>query len=166
MSQPEPTVIVVGVDGSRNSRAALTWAAGEAEFRHSELVALIAWTTPAPAVGATSRSLRIADAARYETMAKQTVEATVADELGDRVDVTCKAIRGPAARTLITAGRQAEMLVVGARGSGGFAGLRFGSVSEQVVRHAPCPVLVVPATRPAAERSRRKKGPHRPTSSR
>lgn len=142
-------VIVVGIDGSRNSRAALSWAAGEAAFRRCDLVALLAWALPAPAIGLNARSPRVADVDLYAAEAQSGLETMVAEELGAGHRVACRAIRGPAVRVLVNAGRDAEMLVVGARGSGGFSGLRVGSVTDQVVRRAPCPTLVVPAARSA-----------------
>lgn len=64
--------------------------------------------------------------------------------LGDEGQVELYALRGQAAERLLDASAQAEMLVVGSRGAGGFGGLRFGSTATQVVRHASVPVLVVP----------------------
>jgi nucleotide-binding universal stress UspA family protein len=70
------------------------------------------------------------------------VEPAVAGHPG--VDVTTRAMEGPSAGTLLEAAAGANLLVVGTRGKGGFAGLLLGSVSQQIVHHATCPVVVVP----------------------
>jgi nucleotide-binding universal stress UspA family protein len=56
-------------------------------------------------------------------------------------------LQGPAAKVLLDAGHDADMIVVGSRGRGGFAGLLLGSVSQQVAQHAPLPVVIVPHER-------------------
>jgi nucleotide-binding universal stress UspA family protein len=73
--------------------------------------------------------------------------ATAAAKLGSSrpESVTVAAVSGFPAKTLIQAARDSDMLVVGSRGGGGFASLVLGSVSNQVVHHASCPVVVVPA---------------------
>jgi nucleotide-binding universal stress UspA family protein len=78
-----------------------------------------------------------------EELLRKTVEPALATRPG--VHVTTRAGQGPPARTLIDAAAGADLLVVGSRGRGGFAGLLLGSVSQQVVNHAPCPVVVVPS---------------------
>ncbi len=71
----------------------------------------------------------------------------VAGEIGDAVpEVTVSVVTGDASEELVKASRDADMLVVGSRGSGGFARLLMGSVSSQVTHHASCPVVVLPAT--------------------
>jgi nucleotide-binding universal stress UspA family protein len=62
----------------------------------------------------------------------------------DGIELEADAVEGPPADTLIAAGRDAELLVVGSRGRGGFAGLLLGSVSQQCAQHAPCPVVILP----------------------
>jgi nucleotide-binding universal stress UspA family protein len=68
--------------------------------------------------------------------------ATVADE-GDSIDVERDVVEGPAASVLVRAAEGAELLVVGSRGHGGFAGLLLGSVSQQCAHHASCPVVII-----------------------
>jgi nucleotide-binding universal stress UspA family protein len=79
------------------------------------------------------------------------LEGTLADEGigtdGDSITVTARAVAGHPAEALLDAAEGAELVVVGSRGRGGFAGLVLGSVSQQVASHAPCPVMVVPPPR-------------------
>jgi nucleotide-binding universal stress UspA family protein len=136
-------LIVVGIDGSESSRDALHWALGEARLRGAPLRVVHAWD-PTPEFLPEAPLL----AADYETLrrsASEYVDTLVAETIGapDDVDVTAVAARGPAARALVEAATGAGLLVVGSRGHGGFAGLLLGSVSQQCVQHAPCPVVIV-----------------------
>lgn len=143
-----PAVIVVGVDGSLNSQSALAWAAEEAAHRGCELHVLTAWTLPMPTTGGRSGPPSyLPDVSTYQQHAQDLVDQQVRTVLGETSTATGRAVRGRAVEVLLEAGRNARMLVIGARGSGGFSGLRLGAVSEQLAHHTPCPVLVVPAKR-------------------
>jgi nucleotide-binding universal stress UspA family protein len=134
--------IVVGVDGSASSQQALRWAAAEAAFRGTPLVAVMAWGYldqhhhPADAPFAPNYS---------EADAHLALASYVTDALGpDATDaVDLHPVCDLPARALLEASEDAEMVVVGARGRGGFAGLLLGSVSQKVLHHAPCPVAIV-----------------------
>jgi len=138
-----PPVIIVGVDGSPASRAALQWAAVEAVARGRELVVVYAYDWRV--IGARA-PIGGAYAAEVRAQADAVVEAAVADAtaVAPTVRVRGEAVLGSAGPTLIAASRTAELVVVGSRGRGGFASLLLGSVSQQVAHHAPCPVLIVP----------------------
>lgn len=133
--------IVVGVDGSPGSRAALQWAAEEARLRNARLEAVHCW-----AYHPVGTELAFLDPAVFEEGASTLLNEAAAD-LGDTGEVVLdlRLVQGPAARSLLDAAEGATLLVVGARGHGGFSGLLLGSVSQQVVHHAPCPVVIVPA---------------------
>jgi nucleotide-binding universal stress UspA family protein len=80
-------------------------------------------------------------------MAEKALAETVADVVGTRdkpVEVRAAVAEGPAAHVLLTGAAGAELLVVGCRGHGGFAGMLLGSVSQHCAHHAPCPVVVIP----------------------
>lgn len=142
--------IVVGVDGSETSRHALRWAADEAKSRGSQLHVVHAWEVPAPAVPVgVGAGRRTAQAEGQHDEASKLVADVVRDELGEAPpgDVRTSIGRGPAARVLLDTARDADLLVVGSRGLGGFRGLLLGSVSSKMAAHAPCPVVIV---RPAA----------------
>lgn len=137
--------VLVGDDGSPVSRAAVVWAAQDAARRGVVLHVLQAWsmtTVRRPATWAPGYVPAFSD-----------WEAAVVDALGSRctgllggtvgVDFEVHAVHAPAARGLIEASQNADLVVVGTRARGGFAGLVLGSVAEQVVRHAQCPVTVV-----------------------
>lgn len=133
--------IVVGIDGSEHALRAVAWAVDEARLRGAELVIayaindrdLPAW--PAPHVVPSHDEL---EAAGRELLD----EALVAVDTSG-VEVTTDIASGSPARRLCDLARDADLLVVGARGLGGFRGLLMGSVSQQTVAHAPCPVVVV-----------------------
>jgi nucleotide-binding universal stress UspA family protein len=140
--------IVVGIDGSHNASCALEWAMAEAAIRKTQLTVLTVlpepashWTgRPVPFAGATERIAEI------RKSAEAAVEATGAQLGSDKPEsVTVTAVAGFPAEILIHASRDSDLLVVGTRGGGGFASLVLGSVSNQVVHHASCPVVVVPA---------------------
>jgi nucleotide-binding universal stress UspA family protein len=139
--------IVVGVDGSTGSQKALEWAAREAAAHHAPLTVLAVHPVAAsywsgrPILYAADRPLQ--DEVRQ---AAQDAAAKVTSELGDQqpASVTVQAVSGIVAAELLQAARDADLLVVGSRGGGGFASLLLGSVTMQVVGHASCPVVVVP----------------------
>jgi nucleotide-binding universal stress UspA family protein len=136
--------IVVGVDGSRGSRGALTWAAAEAADHRADLVVLKVWErTLLPALGSGSApSGDVPDPG--EQAAKDLVEV-IKEELGEDPPVLAlpRVKEGNAAEVLIAESSAADLLVVGTRGHGGFAGLVLGSVSQHVAAYAQCPVTVV-----------------------
>jgi nucleotide-binding universal stress UspA family protein len=156
--------IVVGVDGSPGSDAALRWAMDEARLRGSKLRVVHVYELPqmalseagvgaagipAPAVVTRDDAERARSEA--EEQARGVVESALqraAGEAADQPEIEIAALGGPAAQTLIEAGRDAELLVLGSRGRGGFLGLLLGSVTQQCAHHPPCPVVILP---PAAE---------------
>ena len=133
--------IVVGVDGSEQSRRALRWAFDEAERRQARLDVVCAWDAP---FGPTWGTLGT-DVAAYETAALRLLEQEVTKMPSGTASITVDqhALRGSAGSVLVGLSREADLIVVGSRGRGGFAGLRLGSVSAQVAHHADCPVVIV-----------------------
>jgi nucleotide-binding universal stress UspA family protein len=141
--------VVVGHDGSGCAQEALRWAAQLAERAHWSLHVVRAWriaTAPQPATWEPGFVPPITD---YERAVQADLEADVVAALGaERARAaSCHVVHAPPVRALIEAGEGADVLVVGARGRGGFAGLLLGSVSDQVTHHAPCPVTVVRSDR-------------------
>jgi nucleotide-binding universal stress UspA family protein len=145
--------IIVGVDGSAGSRLALEWAVGEARLRGARLVAVHTWETPllgtgsdpfGAGPGAIDPSLDADLIERFAADAKELLERELAavDTSGIEVERLLEARN--AADALIDAARDADLLVVGTRGHGGFKGLLLGSVSQQAAHHASCPVVIVP----------------------
>lgn len=140
--------IVVGIDGSAAAENALRWAIAEAELRGDAVVAVHAYV-PLEAQWAALPELAIASIPPdvLEEDAKTRAQATLDRVLGDLdsdVQVTSKVVPGRAVDVLREAAADADLLVVGSRGLGGFKGLLLGSVSHQVVTHAPVPTVVVP----------------------
>jgi nucleotide-binding universal stress UspA family protein len=136
--------IIVGIDGSDYSRRALEWAVGEAAIRRAPLTVL---TVRQPAAGAQCWG-HDADLAEHASKAAREEADSVLEQLdaGARpATVSITAVVGLPAEEILSAARDAEMIVVGARGSGGFKKLLMGSVTTQVTHHARCPVVVVPA---------------------
>jgi len=139
--------IIVGVDGSGHSQRALEWAMKEAAIRHAPLTVL---TVHAAIRSYYSGAVTVFpdDPARTEEARKAAQAETdmvLAAVDGARPEsVTVEAVHGFPVEELINAGKDADMLVLGSRGAGGFARLMQGSVASQVVQHAHCPVLIVP----------------------
>ena len=135
--------IVVGVDGSESSKTALRWALGEARLRNVEVEVIHTWSlTPMVDPMGFAAYVPIEE---ISAAAKSVVEQVMksVEEFVGKTKVSTKISRGPAAATLLEAAKDAELLVVGRRGHGGFMGLLLGSVAEQVAHHAPCPVVIV-----------------------
>jgi nucleotide-binding universal stress UspA family protein len=134
--------IVVGVDGSEESITAARWAVDEARLRDRPVQLIHAYNWPVPMV-----PMAPPPANWTEESLRQAAEALVNDALGkvrtDGVQVSGGVRAGPAPYILIDTSRQAELLVVGHRGRGGFAKLLLGSVAASVAAHAECPVAVV-----------------------
>jgi nucleotide-binding universal stress UspA family protein len=138
--------IVVGVDGSAAARAALEFAAREAILRETRLRIVCAWEIP-PAVysGGFAPTLDQPTLDAFRAGAETIVNEAVATarELQPGIECEGKAVQGQPAEVLLQEARDADLIVVSNRGHGGFASLLLGSVSHQVVQHAPCPVTVV-----------------------
>jgi len=137
--------IVVGVDGSDGSLRALRWAAEEARLRDAVLEVVTSWHYPVlatiPAFGVLPPADDMSDEAR-----KGLVELLESEGITNSSGLTVleTVAEGPAAGVLVDAAQDADMVVLGSRGHGGFSGLLLGSVSQAVVSHARCPVVVVP----------------------
>ncbi|MCB5293931.1 universal stress protein [Arthrobacter sp. SO3] len=131
-------LIVVGVDGSEPSLAALRWAVDEARMRHGQVRAVTAWHyPPVPSTVEDSGGNDSFHAA--ERVQADALKAVAAES----VDITGNLVRDAPVTALLDAATDADLLILGSRGHGGFAGLLLGSVSSQVAHHAPCPVLIV-----------------------
>ena len=134
--------IVVGVDGSEGSQRALQWAIEEAGRRDATVEALHAWE---PGLTAGLYSGAVFTEESVQEAGEKVLEDTIAaaDPAGStKVERRC--VTAQPAAALIEAAKDADLLVVGSRGLGGFYRLLIGSVSSQVAHHAPCPVVVVP----------------------
>lgn len=153
--------IVVGVDGSAGSLAALRFALEEARLRGATLHAVLAWRlplyegVPGPFVvelpAGTAPPLEEARAA-LQREAERVLDEAVregAGGAGPGVEIRREAVEAAPAEALLEAARGADLLVVGSRGHGGFAGLLLGSVGLRCARQAPCPVAIVPLRPPA-----------------
>lgn len=137
--------IVIGVDGSASSRAALRWAMGVAEARGATTRVVSSWRYPASA-GTPAGPTGLPTAEEMDRTTGDDIRAVLVDELGATADqVRVDVRRGSAAGALLTSAGAADvdMLVLGARGLGGFDGLLLGSVTQQCVEHSPCPVVVL-----------------------
>jgi nucleotide-binding universal stress UspA family protein len=137
--------IIVGIDGSAHSRRALEWAISEAAIRHAPLTVV---TVPQPAGGywATAYQQDLDTAEHAAKMAREEAES-VLDKLGAGSrppSVTVQAVIGLPGEELLNAAQDADMIVLGCRGAGGFRKLLMGSVSVHVTHHAHCPVTVIP----------------------
>lgn len=136
-------MIVVGIDGSTGSRAALAFAVAEADLRQVPVRGVIAWHIPAGVYAGTMVPGLDFDLYRDSviTDARRELAETVGKDLADRVQLVCR--EGNPVAVLRDESKDAEMLVLGSRGRGGFTGLLLGSVSQQCAAHAECPVVIV-----------------------
>ena len=132
--------IVVGVDGSDSSKAALRWAIRQAKLTGGSVDAVTVWRFPSAHGWAPSPD----GMPDLEAAAKSTLIAALVKVSGLEPGVPVRLVvtEGDAARALLHAARGADLLVVGSRGHGGFAPTLLGSVSMHCVLHAHCPVLV------------------------
>jgi len=140
---PGPGRIVVGVDGSGGSDAALEFACRRAELTGETVAVLHGWRD-GRATGTTRREVPSEFMARIVEEERLLAEAIAGVEV-DHPDVTLEPLAIPvvAWRALADASGTASLVVVGSRGRGAFTGMLLGSVSQQVLQHAECPVAVV-----------------------
>jgi nucleotide-binding universal stress UspA family protein len=146
--------IVVGIDGSASSKVALRWAARLAPALDCTIETIIAWDSPtivwevlSTPLGSPELELedKIPIHLRPDLDAMKELKDTVDDIFGKNrpIGLATRAIQGHPVEVLLEASRSAEMLIVGSRGHGGFAGLLLGSVSSACAERSTCPVLVV-----------------------
>lgn len=134
--------VLVGVDGSPEARAALAWAVTEARSRSCPVTAVGAWLPLAPPpMGSTPGA--VDDAGTRESAVAHYIDEAVASIDVTGVDVRREVVMEPAAAALLERADDAELIVIGSRGLGGFGDLLLGSVSRQVATHASCPVVVL-----------------------
>lgn len=133
--------IVIGLDGSDASKDALRWAVRLAPTLNARIEAIVAWESPAMTGwdGGTLTQLQ------PDESAKEILKESLDSVFGPihPADVTGSTKQGHPTAVLLEASKGAEMLIVGSRGLGGFAGLLLGSVGSCCAEHATCPVLVV-----------------------
>jgi nucleotide-binding universal stress UspA family protein len=131
--------VVVGVDGSAASRAAVRWAAEQARLRDSQLVAVEAWEF-SPLIFAADVPVALDE---LRSSVANHLHAVVVEEAGTDLEVTEMVVEKAPAPALLEQCGPDDVLVVGSRGRGGFAGLLLGSVSQQLAQHSTCPVVIV-----------------------
>lgn len=148
MENPAEAVIVVGVDGSPQSVAALRWAARLAPAYGATLKVVGAWENPPEYVN----FVHFKDD-HFDDLARKRVDHAVHEAFGEDVPAGLSAVVefGHPSKVLMHHSEGAALLVVGRRGHGGFKGLLMGSTSSACVAHAPCPVLVLPEESVEAE---------------
>lgn len=133
--------VIVGIDGSPDSVRAVTWAADYARQVDAPLQGVIAWEV-STLYGDTFGGK--VDLTAVKEKHRSVLDETVQKALGDDAQVEPRVEKGNPAAVLVKASKEAQLVVVGSRGLGSFAGMLLGSVSQQLVSHAECPVLVLP----------------------
>jgi len=139
MTGSDSFLIVVGVDGSPSSLAAVDWAVTEARLRNGKIRLVSAWYYP-PLASEVGEGV-IDDS--FKNYAEQTLAEALGMVADQGIPVSGTVVENSPAIAMLDAARDANLVIVGSRGCGGFASLLLGSVSSQVVHHAHCPVLVV-----------------------
>lgn len=145
--------IVVGVDGSAPSQRAVTWAADQAARRGANLEIVSVWEPPdfgPEAYEYAPPGPDVDEAAVDEARRRAAGAAELARQVLPAEQVRTTVLCGGAAEVLVEKSKDADLLVVGSRGRGGFRGLLLGSVSQQCAGHASCPVVVVRSARTAS----------------
>jgi nucleotide-binding universal stress UspA family protein len=145
MTEPEPRTVVVGVHGGPGSRSAIKIAAQEARYRAAQLIAVMAYSGEHAVTPATQPAATLPAVSEERLAAEAALRDAVVDALGEEADnVELRAVLGLAGRNLIDTARRvnAQLIVLAGRGS---RSMLLGTVSQYVLRKAPCPVLVVPA---------------------
>ncbi|HYK30062.1 MAG TPA: universal stress protein [Streptosporangiaceae bacterium] len=144
---PASSRIVVGVDGSPSSKAALRWAVRQADLTGTTVDAVIAWHYPLVWAGNSWAPVSAYEDMDFAAIATRTLTEAIGESVsGDcAVKISTTVQEGNAAKVLLDASKGADLLVVGSRGHGGFAEALLGSVSQHCVHHAPCPIVIISA---------------------
>ncbi len=137
------SIWLVGVDGSDNAWHAAEWAVDQARDRDVRVVVLAAWAVPLATNGMLPGSLALHDWSEFESSLLRSTEMLATELSRDGVEVEAQIAQGPAGQVLIEASRQADLLVVGARGLGRVKGLVLGSVSQRCASHGVVPTAVI-----------------------
>lgn len=140
--------ILVGIDGSSHSRRALDWAISEAAIRHMPLTVLTVQQAMTSFWAGPMIYPEDADLAEHARKVAQDETDDALRKVAEDArppEVTVLAVPGIPAEEILSMGRDADMIVLGSRGAGGFKKLLMGSVTSQVAHHAHCPVVVIPA---------------------
>ncbi|HEY4461805.1 MAG TPA: universal stress protein [Streptosporangiaceae bacterium] len=141
MSALQSKRIVVGVDGSPSSIHALEWAIRQAELTGDVIDAVNAWHFP------NDYGMPVGDLPDFAALGAETLDKAIAEARNATgqaaAEIRPHVVEGNPAQALLDLAKGADLLVVGSRGHGGFTGALLGSVSQHVVHHAPCPVVVV-----------------------
>jgi nucleotide-binding universal stress UspA family protein len=146
---PAPPLVVVGVDGSACSLEALRFATEEARLRGARLLIVAAWFVPTMVyAGGFSAGVDSSVFREAATTAAATALAAVRQS-DPALEVEVATPEQAPAAALLEAAADADLLVVGSRGHGGFASLLLGSVGTQLAQHAPCPVTIIHAGAPS-----------------
>lgn len=135
--------VLVGHDGSRAAGEAVRWAAEHAAALGKPLHVLRAWSITTAPTPPTLEAGFVPPLADFEAAVRDELAADL-EAMGLPGEVHPHVAHGSTAHELLVTAQDADLLVVGKRGGGGFLGLVFGSTADQVVRHAPCPVVTVP----------------------
>ena len=137
--------IVVGVDGSPSSRAALRWAVRQAALTGGAVDAVMAWLIPMVLRTSAWAPIYVDEETGLKEDARKTLDAVISDEVQpcDSQLVTPRVVNGRPAQVLQEAAAEADLLVLGSRGHGSFADALLGSVGQYCVHHADCPVLIM-----------------------
>ncbi|MGA8462339.1 MAG: universal stress protein [Streptosporangiaceae bacterium] len=137
--------IVAGVDGSPCSVRALRWAVQQARLTGGSVDAVLAWEYPTSYGGHAWVPYGFAEGTEFGEAAERTLADSIsqATDPDDGVNVRPKVVRGNPAQALLEAAQGADLLVVGNRGHGGFTAALLGSVAQNCVYHAGCPVVVI-----------------------
>lgn len=136
-------LIVVGVDGSEGSRRALAWAANEAATRGGSVLAVTAWSWDGLEYGPVAATYPQEAAQQARQLLDREISG-LSDRPGPQAQVSGEVIEGRPADVLTEAGRSADLLVLGSHGHSRVRHTVLGSVSEECIRKASCPVLVIP----------------------
>lgn len=137
--------IVVGVDGSASSRAALRWAVRQARLTGATVDAVIAWQIPLMLQNYSWAPVYLEEARDFAEDARKRIDAVIGEEVSpaDGPLVRSQVVHGHPAQVLLAAAAGADLLVIGSRGHGSFADALLGSTGQHCVHHAHCPVLIM-----------------------